>query len=132
MCMESTVLDLSILIQCLIKHLGCHNIFYHRYYCLGFCLNLNFIFLGYTITIFKRRRMFPHINHHSAQMRAQAARQAVNFCIQGGCFREIMYKKRSVLLACVLQPNYCLWMLWLSCGCFNVMIMAKCLGKNKQ
>ncbi|XP_041370905.1 DNA polymerase nu-like [Gigantopelta aegis] len=38
---------------------------------------------GYTSTIFNRRRQIPHIHHPSYQMRAQAARQAVNFCVQG-------------------------------------------------
>ncbi|XP_046549323.1 DNA polymerase nu-like isoform X2 [Haliotis rubra] len=38
---------------------------------------------GFTHTIFKRKRLIPHINHPSPQLRAQAGRQAVNFCVQG-------------------------------------------------
>ncbi|XP_067657648.1 DNA polymerase nu-like [Haliotis asinina] len=38
---------------------------------------------GFTHTIFKRKRLIPHINHPSHQLRAQAGRQAVNFCVQG-------------------------------------------------
>ncbi|XP_059169595.1 uncharacterized protein LOC131951257 [Physella acuta] len=38
---------------------------------------------GYTETVCGRRRYFPHINHPSPVLRAQAQRQAVNFCVQG-------------------------------------------------
>ncbi|KAK7008896.1 DNA polymerase I [Biomphalaria glabrata] len=38
---------------------------------------------GYTETICGRRRYFPHINSSSANLRSQAQRQAVNFCVQG-------------------------------------------------
>lgn len=38
---------------------------------------------GYTETICARRRYFPHINSPSPVLRAQAQRQAVNFCVQG-------------------------------------------------
>ncbi|RUS72236.1 hypothetical protein EGW08_020009, partial [Elysia chlorotica] len=38
---------------------------------------------GYTETICARRRYFPHINSSSHILRAQAQRQAVNFCVQG-------------------------------------------------
>ncbi|XP_013403383.1 DNA polymerase nu [Lingula anatina] len=38
---------------------------------------------GYVCTIFKRRRWFPNIKHPSPMLRAQAERQAVNFCVQG-------------------------------------------------
>ncbi|XP_064631725.1 DNA polymerase nu-like [Lineus longissimus] len=38
---------------------------------------------GYTQTIFKRRRLIPNIQHKSPVLRAQAERQAVNFCVQG-------------------------------------------------
>ncbi|KAK7479333.1 hypothetical protein BaRGS_00029411 [Batillaria attramentaria] len=39
---------------------------------------------GYTESILGRRRWVPKINHHTPQVRAQAERQAVNFCVQGG------------------------------------------------
>ncbi|BFZ02404.1 hypothetical protein BsWGS_05443 [Bradybaena similaris] len=38
---------------------------------------------GYTETVSGRRRYFPHINSSSPVLRAQAQRQAVNFCVQG-------------------------------------------------
>ncbi|CAG5125614.1 unnamed protein product, partial [Candidula unifasciata] len=38
---------------------------------------------GYTETVSGRRRYFPHINSNSPVLRAQAQRQAVNFCVQG-------------------------------------------------
>ncbi|CAC5409529.1 POLN [Mytilus coruscus] len=38
---------------------------------------------GFTSTIFKRKRMIPNIKHPSPPLRAQAERQAVNFCVQG-------------------------------------------------
>lgn len=42
-----------------------------------------FLSLGYTESIFKRKRIIPNINHPSPPLRAQAERQAVNFCVQG-------------------------------------------------
>lgn len=42
-----------------------------------------YLSLGYTESIFKRKRMIPNINHPSPPLRAQAERQAVNFCVQG-------------------------------------------------
>ncbi|KAK7109524.1 DNA polymerase nu-like [Littorina saxatilis] len=38
---------------------------------------------GYTETVMGRRRWFPNVHHKAAQARAQAERQAVNFCVQG-------------------------------------------------
>ncbi|OWF55047.1 DNA polymerase nu-like [Mizuhopecten yessoensis] len=38
---------------------------------------------GFTTTIFKRRRLIPNIKSPSPVLRAQAERQAVNFCVQG-------------------------------------------------
>ncbi|KAH9524927.1 hypothetical protein Btru_028298 [Bulinus truncatus] len=38
---------------------------------------------GYTETISGRKRYFPHINSSSQNLRSQAQRQAVNFCVQG-------------------------------------------------
>lgn len=46
--------------------------------CIEFCRQK-----GYTESIFKRKRMIPNINHPSPPLRAQAERQAVNFCVQG-------------------------------------------------
>lgn len=42
-----------------------------------------FLSLGYTESIFKRKRIIPNINHPFPPLRAQAERQAVNFCVQG-------------------------------------------------
>lgn len=42
-----------------------------------------FMNTGFLTTIFGRRRQFPHITHSAHHMRAQAERQAVNFCVQG-------------------------------------------------
>ncbi|XP_074640190.1 DNA polymerase nu-like [Tubulanus polymorphus] len=38
---------------------------------------------GYVCTIFKRRRLIPNIDNDVYFIRAQAERQAVNFCVQG-------------------------------------------------
>ncbi|KAL5022323.1 hypothetical protein ScPMuIL_001478 [Solemya velum] len=38
---------------------------------------------GFTKTIFNRRRIIPNINSSHPPLRAQAERQAVNFCVQG-------------------------------------------------
>ncbi|XP_052099032.1 DNA polymerase nu-like [Mytilus californianus] len=46
--------------------------------CIEFCQKH-----GFTSTIFKRKRMIPNIKHPSPPFRAQAERQAVNFCVQG-------------------------------------------------
>ncbi|XP_033756749.1 DNA polymerase nu-like [Pecten maximus] len=46
--------------------------------CIEFCQKN-----GFTTTIFKRRRLIPNIKSPSPVLRAQAERQAVNFCVQG-------------------------------------------------
>ena len=38
---------------------------------------------GYTESLMGRRRWFPRVHHKAAVIRAQAERQAVNFCVQG-------------------------------------------------
>jgi len=38
---------------------------------------------GYNETLFRRRRLYPHINDASFHLRSYAERQAVNFCVQG-------------------------------------------------
>lgn len=59
--------------------------------------NYIFLFVGYTESIFKRKRMIPNINHPFPPLRAQAERQAVNFCVQG------MSNVTNILLYFVLE-----------------------------
>jgi len=40
-------------------------------------------YAGYNETVFRRRRLYPHINDVNFHLRSYAERQAVNFCVQG-------------------------------------------------
>ncbi|XP_064603346.1 DNA polymerase nu-like isoform X2 [Liolophura sinensis] len=56
---------------------------------------------GYTCTVFKRRRLIPNITSKSPKLKAQAERQAVNFCVQGSaadiCKAAMLQVERALL-----------------------------------
>lgn len=63
---------------------------------------------GHTETVSGRRRYFPHINHASPVIRAQARRQAVNFCVQGKIYHRATNQTCSFiasLITCIFY--YC-------------------------
>ncbi|KAL4231844.1 hypothetical protein ACF0H5_009420 [Mactra antiquata] len=63
--------------------------------CIEFCKEKE-----YTMSIFKRRRLFSEINGRNRVLRAQAERQCVNFCVQGSA--------ADICKAAMLQVQKCL------------------------